>query len=67
MDSNRTNADIGDINSSLVDAEESNLIHNVNTIKVPISGATKPPATVPSGLSLKERLAARVASIKDVK
>ncbi len=67
IDSNRSNVDIGDINSSIVDAEESNLIPNINTIEVPISGVTKPPATVPSGLSLKERLAARVASIKDVK
>ena len=69
INSNGSNADIGEINSSLVDTEESNLINDANAIEVPISGATEPPAfvPVPSGLTLKERLAARVASIKDVK
>jgi hypothetical protein len=67
VDLNKSTTDIEEVKAPVAEAGVDNSTNEVNVVDAPLSGETKPPAFVPSGLSLKERLAARVASIKEVK
>jgi hypothetical protein len=67
INSNNRNADVEEANRSVALVEEDNHISETNAFEAPLSDETRPPAFAPSGLTLKERLAARVASIKEVK